>query len=215
MKPDFSKGLVPAIVVDDKTSDVLMLAYMNEEAYEKTLESNETWFYSRSRDELWNKGATSGNKQMVISIDLDCDQDTLLIKVDPKGPACHTGSRTCFFNSIKTSEDSSNHAIIDEVMQEVEERKQHRVEKSYTNYLFDKGIDKIGKKVIEEAGEVVIAAKNEDKEEIINEVSDLLYHSLVLLANQNVSLSEVKAELSNRFSKKGNSKGDREEIKDW
>lgn len=215
MKPDFSKGLVPAIITDYDTRDVLMLAYMNEEAYEKTLETRQTWFYSRSRDALWNKGATSGNTQEVQSIALDCDGDSLLIEVIPAGPACHTGEVSCFFNKIAEREQQVDQAIIEHVMKEVEERKTTRIENSYTNYLYDKGIDKIGKKVIEEAGEVVIAAKNEDKDELVNEVSDLLYHTFVMLSSQDVSLSEVKQELSNRFAKKGNSKGDRPEIKKW
>ncbi|PWU68752.1 bifunctional phosphoribosyl-AMP cyclohydrolase/phosphoribosyl-ATP diphosphatase HisIE [Gracilibacillus dipsosauri] len=216
MKPDFSKGLIPAIITDLQTKEVLMLAYMNEEAYQKTIETNETWFYSRSREELWHKGATSGNTQQVQSIDLDCDHDTLHIKVIPNGPACHTGETSCFFNHVKDNGTSPYHsAIIEEVMQEVEDRKEHRVENSYTNYLYEKGVDKIGKKVIEEAGEVVIAAKNKDNEELTNEVSDLLYHTFVMMANQGVSLEDVKQELTNRFAKKGNSKGDRPEIKDW
>ena len=219
MKPDFSKGLVPAIVTDSQTKDVLMLAYMNEESYRKTLETKETWFYSRSREELWHKGATSGNTQTVVSIDLDCDKDTLLIRVKPKGPACHTGKTSCFFTPILEADSTQKAAIdasiIDKVMAEVEERKEARVANSYTNYLFDKGIDKIAKKVIEEAGEVVIAAKNQDKQEIVLEVSDLLYHTFVLMSDQSVSLDEVKEELENRFLKKGNSKGDRPEIEKW
>ncbi|MCT2536363.1 bifunctional phosphoribosyl-AMP cyclohydrolase/phosphoribosyl-ATP diphosphatase HisIE [Aquibacillus koreensis] len=218
MKPDFSKGLVPAIVVDQSTNQVLMLAYMNEEAYSKTLETKQTWFFSRSRNELWNKGATSGNIQKVTSMHLDCDHDTLLVHVIPAGPACHTGETSCFFQEIDVNPDENldvNPSILDEVMAEVEKRKQVKVENSYTNYLFDKGVDKIGKKVIEEAGEVVIAAKNEDKEEIVNEISDLIYHSFVLMADQGVSLQDVKRELTKRFSKKGNSKGDRPEIKEW
>ncbi len=215
MKPDFSKGLIPAIVTDYYTKDVLMLAYMNEEAFEKTLETKQTWFYSRSRDELWNKGATSGNTQEVHSIDLDCDQDTLLIQVVPAGPACHTGETSCFFNRVAEKETNFDASIIENVMKEVEERKTERVENSYTNYLYDKGVDKIGKKVIEEAGEVVIAAKNNNKQELTNEVSDLLYHTFVMMANQGVSLEDIKQELSNRFAKKGNSKGDRAEIQKW
>ncbi|PKR82786.1 bifunctional phosphoribosyl-AMP cyclohydrolase/phosphoribosyl-ATP diphosphatase HisIE [Heyndrickxia camelliae] len=216
MKPDFTKGLIPAIIVEDKTNEVLMLAYMNEESYNKTLETNETWFYSRSRECLWNKGATSGNKQVVKSIAIDCDNDTLLIRVDPKGPACHTGEKSCFYQTIKEKENHSfSGNIFYEVMQEVEGRKREKVENSYTNYLFDKGIDKIGKKVIEEAGEIVIAAKNHSKEEVINECSDLLYHSFVLLANQDISLCEVEEELVKRFMKKGNSKGDRSVIENW
>jgi phosphoribosyl-AMP cyclohydrolase / phosphoribosyl-ATP pyrophosphohydrolase len=215
VKPDFSKGLIPAIVTDYYSKDVLMLAYMNEEAYEKTLETKQTWFYSRSRDALWNKGATSGNTQEVQSIDLDCDQDTLLIQVIPAGPACHTGEVSCFFNRVAEKETSFDTSIIENVMQEVEQRKTERVENSYTNYLYDKGVDKIGKKVIEEAGEVVIAAKNNDNEELTNEVSDLLYHTFVMMANQGVTLEDVKQELSNRFAKKGNSKGDRAAIQKW
>ncbi|WP_407269917.1 bifunctional phosphoribosyl-AMP cyclohydrolase/phosphoribosyl-ATP diphosphatase HisIE [Radiobacillus sp. PE A8.2] len=199
-----------------------MLAYMNEEAYDKTIETKQTWFYSRSKQALWNKGATSRNIQTVESIQIDCDEDTLIVRVTPAGPACHTGEQSCFYRSIdlatgEVSDASVNNAasIIDQVMVEIVERKSTKQENSYTNYLFDKGIDKIGKKVIEEAGEVVIAAKNEDKQEIINEVSDLIYHSFVLLANQNITLSDVKSELNNRFAKKGNSKGDRPEIKEW
>ncbi|SER10032.1 phosphoribosyl-ATP pyrophosphatase /phosphoribosyl-AMP cyclohydrolase [Gracilibacillus ureilyticus] len=215
MKPDFTKGLVPAIVTDFHTREVLMLAYMNEEAYIKTLETKQTWFYSRSRDELWNKGATSGNIQEVQSIDLDCDKDTLLIQVIPKGPACHTGEISCFFNQVAEKDSNYDSSIIEHLMKEVEERKTEVLEGSYTNYLYEKGVDKIGKKVIEEAGEVVIAAKNEDNEELTKEVSDLLYHTFVMMANQGVTLEDVKQELSNRFAKKGNNKGDRQEIKKW
>ncbi|MGV3465205.1 MAG: bifunctional phosphoribosyl-AMP cyclohydrolase/phosphoribosyl-ATP diphosphatase HisIE [Heyndrickxia sp.] len=216
MKPDFTKGLIPAIIVEDETNEVLMLAYMNEESYNKTLETNETWFYSRSRESLWNKGATSGNKQTVQSIAIDCDNDTLLIRVNAIGPACHTGKKSCFYQTIKVNENPSFLGnIFLEVMNEIEDRKIEKVENSYTNYLLDKGIDKIGKKVIEEAGEIVIAAKNQSKDEVINECSDLLYHSFVLLANQNISLREVEEELAKRFMKKGNSKGDRPVIKNW
>lgn len=216
MKPDFSKGLVPAIVQDGQTKQVLMLAYMNEEAYEKTVETKETWFYSRSREELWNKGATSGNTQQVVDMKLDCDNDTILISVTPQGPACHTGEVSCFFNETPITGDSGVEVnIFKTVMDEAEDRKKHPVENSYTNYLYQKGVDKIGKKVIEEAGEVVIAAKNDDPEELVNEVSDLLYHSFVLLANQGVSLQEVEAELARRFLKKGNNKGERPPIEEW
>lgn len=220
MKLDFSKGLIPAIVVDDKTGDVLMLAYMNEEAYEKTLETKETWFYSRSRETLWHKGETSGNTQKVKSIQVDCDADTLLIRVDPEGPACHTGERTCFYRAIGgngevVEGDFSSRRIFDVLTEEIESRKTEPVENSYTNYLFDKGIDKIAKKFIEEAGEVIIAAKNNSKEELVCETADLLFHTFVLLSNQNVKLSEVEAELWKRSAKKGNSKGDRKKIEKW
>lgn len=216
MKPDFSKGLVPAVVVDVTTKDVLMLAYMNEEAYQKTLEINETVFYSRSRESLWHKGATSGNTQKVVSITLDCDQDTLLIEVEKNGPACHTGRESCFFNNVRSGEEEViNHSIIEELFDEIKLRKKTPKEGSYTNYLFDKGVDKIAKKLIEEAGEVVIAAKNKDTEELKLEVSDLLYHTFVMMEEIGVEFSDVKQELTKRFSKKGNSKGDRENISKW
>ncbi|QXE03237.1 bifunctional phosphoribosyl-AMP cyclohydrolase/phosphoribosyl-ATP diphosphatase HisIE [Terribacillus sp. DMT04] len=215
MKPDFTKGLVPAIVQDSQTKQVLMLAYMNEEAYEKTVETKQTWFYSRSREALWNKGATSGNTQQVVDMKLDCDQDTILISVLPKGPACHTGEVSCFYNETPITGETEETNIFHTVMEEAEDRKKHPVENSYTNYLYQKGVDKIGKKVIEEAGEVVIAAKNDDAKELVNEVSDLLYHSFVLLANQGVRLQEVEAELARRFQKKGNNKGERPPIEEW
>ncbi|WP_276211130.1 bifunctional phosphoribosyl-AMP cyclohydrolase/phosphoribosyl-ATP diphosphatase HisIE [Heyndrickxia coagulans] len=221
MKLDFSKGLIPAIVVDDATGDVLMLAYMNEEAYEKTLETKETWFYSRSRGSLWHKGETSGNTQKVKSLQVDCDADTLLIRVDSEGPACHTGERTCFYTRLDENGEAveteipSNQRIFDVLEEEMESRKIKPVENSYTNYLFEKGIDKIAKKFIEEAGEVIIAAKNNSKSELIYETADLLFHTFVLLSNQNVKLSEVEAELRARSAKKGNSKGDRKKIEKW
>ncbi|BAM47473.1 bifunctional phosphoribosyl-AMP cyclohydrolase/phosphoribosyl-ATP diphosphatase HisIE [Amphibacillus xylanus] len=217
MKPDFSKGLVPAIVIDSRTKAVLMLAYMNEESYQKTLETNQTWFYSRSRQSLWNKGATSGNTQEVISIKLDCDQDTLLIEVIPNGPACHTGEPTCFYKDVKANDNELDYDedIIDQLLVEIKERKQTRVAGSYTNYLFDKGVDKIGKKIIEEAGEVVIAAKNNDQKELILEVSDLLYHTFVMMEQQNVTIVDIKKELTRRFGKKGNNKGERANIEKW
>ncbi|MBW8348302.1 bifunctional phosphoribosyl-AMP cyclohydrolase/phosphoribosyl-ATP diphosphatase HisIE [Bacillus sp. IITD106] len=221
MKLDFSKGLLPAIIVDDQTQEVLMLAYMDETAFNKTVETKETWFYSRSRNEYWNKGATSGNKQMVKSIQYDCDGDTILIKVDPLGPACHTGEKTCFFHSVELEGEvdsgvqSESQTIYADLMDEIQDRKSTPVEGSYTNYLFEKGVDKIAKKLIEEAGEVIIAAKNDDKEELVYETSDLLYHCLVLLANQGVALEDVEAELRKRSSKKGNAKKERPDIKNW
>ncbi|WP_067844242.1 bifunctional phosphoribosyl-AMP cyclohydrolase/phosphoribosyl-ATP diphosphatase HisIE [Amphibacillus sediminis] len=215
MKPDFSKGLIPAIIIDSTTKEVLMLAYMNEVSYQKTLETNETWFYSRSRDQLWHKGATSGHTQQVVSIRLDCDQDTLLIEVVAQGPACHTGATSCFFNEVKSPTVDYHANILEQVVAEIRDREQTPIAGSYTNYLLDKGIDKIGKKVVEEAGEVVIAAKNDDAQELIGEVSDLLYHSLVLLHQQGVNFNDVKKELTRRFGKKANSKGDRPEIEEW
>lgn len=217
MKPDFSKGLVPAIIVDSTTKEVLMLAYMNEDAYQKTLETDLTWFYSRSRQALWNKGETSGNTQKVISITLDCDQDTLLIEVVPSGPACHTGAKTCFYQPVKkpTEQLGYDESIIDQVITQIKDRKQTPVEGSYTNYLFEKGVDKISKKIIEEAGEVVIAAKNNDPAELVLEVSDLLYHTFVMMEEQDITLADVKKELTKRFGKKRNNKGDRAEIEEW
>ena len=151
MTVNFSKGLVPAIIVDDYTNDVLMLAYVNEEAYQKMMETGETWFYSRSRNELWNKGATSGNKQFVKSVQLDCDQDTLLIRVNPQGPACHTGARTCFgepihFNKETPAKRANNTSIFDALMAEIDNRKSIPVENSYTNYLLNKALIKFAKK---------------------------------------------------------------------
>ncbi|CAM3908337.1 bifunctional phosphoribosyl-AMP cyclohydrolase/phosphoribosyl-ATP diphosphatase HisIE [Lederbergia lenta] len=214
MKPDFTKGLIPAIVIDDQNGEVLMLAYMDETAFQRTLETKETWFYSRSREEYWNKGATSGNKQLVKSIQLDCDADTLLVRVEPLGPACHTGANSCFFATLD-GEVAESTSIYADLMDEIEERKKAPVAGSYTNYLFEKGTDKIAKKLIEEAGEVIIAAKNNDKEELINECSDLLYHTLVLLAEKGVSLKSVEDELRKRSSKKANAKEERPEIKNW
>ncbi|MBS4209272.1 bifunctional phosphoribosyl-AMP cyclohydrolase/phosphoribosyl-ATP diphosphatase HisIE [Bacillus sp. FJAT-50079] len=216
MKVDFSKGLVPAVIVDDRNGEVLMLAYMDEKAYEKTLETKETWFYSRSREEYWNKGATSGNKQIVKSIQLDCDGDSLLIRVEPLGPACHTGAQSCFYNWVEGEEQElTNTSIYQTLSEEIEERKTAPIQGSYTSYLFEKGTDKIAKKLIEEAGEVIIAAKNNDKDELVNECGDLLYHLLVLLADQDVSLESVEAELCKRSSKKGNAKKERREIEQW
>lgn len=218
LKPDFTKGLLPAIVVDDDTDEVLMLAYMDEEAFQKTLETKETWFYSRSRKEYWNKGATSGNKQIVRSIYVDCDGDTILVRVKPLGPACHTGENSCFHHTVYEEvekKSSSQKTIFQELMEEILERKQTPVSGSYTTYLFEKGTDKIAKKLIEEAGEFIIGAKNQNKEEIIQECSDLIYHSLVLLADQGVTIEEVEKELQRRSLKKGNAKEERKPIENW
>lgn len=202
-----SQGLVPAIVQDANTAKVLMLAYMNKEAYEKTLKTKETWFYSRSRQELWNKGATSGHKQTVTSISLDCDGDTLLINVLPHGPACHTGNESCFFAPIiETKKDS--HDVIHRIIDTIEHRRKFPEDGSYTTYLFNEGIDKVLKKVGEEASEVIIGAKNNDRDEIKWEVADLIYHTLVLLNMTNVSINEIKDVLYERHIEK---KGDQNE----
>lgn len=196
-------GLIPAIVQDSTTGNVLMLAYMNEEALQKSIETKETWFYSRSRQELWNKGATSGNKQTIKEISLDCDGDTLLIKVSPWGPACHTGEQSCFFNPItKATEDAKTRDVIHTLIDTIEDRRKNPEAGSYTNYLFDEGIDKVLKKVGEEASEVIIGAKNNDKEEIKWEVADLVYHTLVLMNMTDVSLTDIKDVLYKRHVQK-------------
>jgi phosphoribosyl-ATP pyrophosphohydrolase/phosphoribosyl-AMP cyclohydrolase len=196
------KGLVPAIVQDYKTGEVLMQAYMNAESLKKTLETGCSWFYSRSRNELWEKGATSGNTQEVKEILYDCDGDCLLVKVAQTGSACHTGNRSCFYRSLWEASDSVKAANIGEVVEKlyskVGDRKENPIPGSYTCYLFDKGIDKILKKVGEESTEVVIAAKNNDKKEIIYEISDLIYHLTVLMNYTGVSFDDIAAELLRR-----------------
>lgn len=195
------KGLVPAIVQDDKTGKVLMLAYMNKESLLKTIETKETWFYSRSRKELWNKGATSGNRQIVKRLSLDCDNDSVLVQVQPMGPACHTGVESCFYNT-SFEEETPNRAIISDLILEIKNRRANPVEGSYTSYLFREGIDKVLKKIGEESSEVIIGAKNEDKLELTSELADLTYHSLVLMEIAGVSLEDVKKELLKRSGKK-------------
>lgn len=190
-------GLIPAIIQDARTGEVLMLAYMNEEAYNKTIETKETWFYSRSRNELWNKGATSGNRQLVKQVSLDCDQDTLLVLVEPSGPACHTGQKTCFSTKLVENE-TLNREVVHEIVDEIKERRKNPVEGSYTAYLFREGIDKILKKIGEETTEVVIGAKNNDTNELTNELADLTYHTLVLMELMDISIYDVKAVLRNR-----------------
>lgn len=200
---DFKKngdGLVPVIVQDYKTSEVLMMAYMNEEAFEHTLSSGRMTYYSRSRQELWKKGETSSHYQYVKSLDIDCDYDTILAKVAQVGAACHTGERSCFFKNLAAKEykDSNPLKVFEEVYQVIQDRKVHPKEGSYTNYLFDKGIDKILKKLGEEATEIVIAAKNPNPEEIKYEISDFLYHMMVLMADKGISWEEITEELINR-----------------
>lgn len=195
------QGLIPAIVQDDITGEVLMLAYMNKESVKKTIETKETWFYSRSRKELWNKGATSGNRQKVKRLSLDCDSDAVLVQVTPQGPACHTGEESCFFNEV-FNEERSTRQIIHDLIDEIKDRKANPVEGSYTTYLFREGLDKVLKKVGEESSEVIIGAKNEDKQEITSEMADLVYHSLVLMEISGVKIEDIKQELLKR-SKKG------------
>ena len=204
MKPDFKKmELIPAIIQDYQTNEVLMLAYVNEEAYKKMLETNQTYFYSRSRNELWHKGQTSGHFQNIKGMYLDCDLDTLLIYVEQIGVACHTGAYSCFFNEIKPF---NNVNIFKSLETLINDRKINPDEKSYTNYLLDQGVDKICKKVGEEASETIIAAKNNDKEELIGEISDLFYHVFVLMNNQGVSLEDIENKLKERHKITGNKK---------
>jgi phosphoribosyl-ATP pyrophosphohydrolase/phosphoribosyl-AMP cyclohydrolase len=228
-------GLIPTIVQDRVTGEVLMLAYMNGESLERTIQSGETWFWSRSRGELWHKGATSGHTQKVVDIRLDCDDDTLLVRVDPQGPACHTGERTCFFRNANAMGDhvvkpDANTAELDiaftrntpameklqgqvslvnvpamelgiqlqDLFKLVQERKDQRPPNSYTSYLFNSGLDKILKKIGEESAETIIAAKNEGTKELASEITDLLYHLLVLMVEREVSLRDIVEELSKR-----------------
>lgn len=196
-----SDGLVPVVVQDYKNSEVLMVAYMNEEAYKTTLRTGKMCYYSRSRKEQWLKGETSGHYQYVKSLSADCDMDTILAKVSQTGAACHTGARSCFFNEIvkKDYEAVENPlTVFEDVFAVIKDRKVHPKEGSYTNYLFDKGIDKILKKLGEEATEIVIAAKNPNANEVKYEISDFLYHMMVLMAEKNVTWEDITTELANR-----------------
>lgn len=195
-----SDGLIPIVVQDYKTDEVLMLAYMNEEAFQTTLDSGKMTYWSRSRHKLWMKGLTSGHVQYVKSLTLDCDNDTILAKVAQVGAACHTGNKTCFFKPLikKEYDDTNPLRVFQEVYDVILDRKEHPKEGSYTNYLFDKGIDKILKKVGEECTEIVIAAKNPDKDEIKYEISDFLYHVMVLMAERGVTWEEITRELARR-----------------
>ena len=196
-----SDGMLPVVVQDYKTREVLMVAYMNQEAYLHTLRTGKMTYYSRSRQELWLKGATSGHFQYVKSLTADCDMDTLLARVSQVGAACHTGSPSCFFNKVveKDVEENANPLkVFEEVFAVIQDRKIHPKEGSYTNYLFDKGIDKILKKLGEEATEIVIAAKNPNSNEVKYEISDFLYHMMVLMAEKEVTWEEITRELANR-----------------
>lgn len=195
-----SDGHVTVVVQDYKTDEVLMVAYMNEEAYRMTLQTGKMTYYSRSRDELWIKGETSGHYQYVKSLTADCDKDTILAKVSQVGAACHTGSHSCFFNKImeKEYEETNPLKVFEQVFAVIQDRKIHPKDGSYTNYLFDKGIDKILKKLGEEATEIVIAAKNPNANEIKYEISDFLYHMMVLMVEKDVTWEEITAELARR-----------------
>ena len=225
------RGLVPAIVQDARTREVLTLAYMNAESLRRTLEDGETWFWSRSRSELWHKGETSGNTQRVIDLRLDCDSDALIALVEPRGVACHTGASSCFFNEVAEASDEMRTeasglanaaqrdtrdaenvrdtnaddlgALLAKLYELIETRRREMPEGSYTTYLFNAGLDKILKKVGEESAETIIAAKNEDPHALAAEASDLIYHLLVLLVERNVTLDAVRDELARRSLKKG------------
>ena len=196
-----SEGLVPVVEQDYRTLEVLMVAYMNEEAYENTLSCGKMTYFSRSRNELWLKGATSGHFQYVKSLTADCDLDTILAKVSQTGAACHTGNRSCFFQEItkKEYEESANPLqVFQDVLQVIKDRRVHPKEGSYTNYLFDKGLDKILKKLGEESAEIIIAAKNPNANEVTYEISDFLYHMMVLMVEKDISWEEITTELANR-----------------
>ena len=208
-----SNGLIPAIIQDWKNGDVLMLAYMNEESLKKTIETGNTHFWSRSRNKLWKKGETSGNEQIVKEISYDCDNDTLLVKVEQKGVACHTGNRSCFYSKLtqvvipsearNLEVETFSGNVIDKIYEIILDRKRNLRESSYVSSLFKSGRDKILKKIGEEASEVVIGSKNDKKEEIIYEIADLWFHSLVLLGYHDITPEEIYKELQKRFGKSG------------
>lgn len=205
-----AQGLVPAIVQDAQSKEVLMLAYMNAESVTLSLESGYTWFWSRSRNELWNKGATSGHKQRIVDMSYDCDGDTLLVKVIQTGPACHTGSYSCFTNTLEvenqeeakvTLAEQDRFGMLSALEQTIAQRYAERPEGTYTTYLFDKGVDKILKKVGEESAEVIIAAKNKDNDELRSEASDLIFHLSVLMRERGLSWDDIMGELRERHGK--------------
>ena len=191
------KGLIPAVVVDSKSKRVLTLAYMNRESLAISLKEERTCFWSRSRQELWRKGETSGNVQHLVSVTADCDRDALVVEVEPEGPACHLGGVSCFEFPVWQSETRQSFSA-DGLMELLAGRRRERPEGSYTTYLFEKGLDKILKKVGEEATEVIIAGKAEDKRETVYEIADLAYHVMVLMTEAGISLDDVRAELASR-----------------
>ena len=190
-------GLIPAIVVDSVSKKVLTLAYMNEESLKISIEKELTCFYSRSRQQLWLKGETSGNYQHIVSITADCDKDALVVEVEPDGPACHKGTFSCFEEPVFKSEERKEFSY-DELMKLIKGRKLNKKEGSYTTYLFEKGRDKILKKVGEESTEVIIAAKSDDKKETVYEIADLAYHVMVLMIEMGISLEDIHKELASR-----------------
>lgn len=191
------KGLIPVVIVEAGTHRLLMVAYMNRESLKISMETGKTCFWSRSRQELWTKGETSGNYQHIVSITADCDLDTLKVVVEKDGPACHTGAETCFFNPVYQSEEKSDFTL-DALMELIRGRKTNPQEGSYTTYLFQKGLDKILKKIGEESTEVIIAAKDNDPKETIYEISDLVYHVMVMMIEQDISLEDIRKELASR-----------------
>ena len=193
------RGLIPAIVQDVRTREVLTLAYMNAESFARTVETKETWFWSRSRNTLWHKGETSGNTQKVVELLLDCDGDAIVVLVDPAGPACHTGARSCFETSRSYKQTNSDQ-LLDRLYAIVKERNEQRPEGSYTTYLFNEGLDKILKKFGEESTETIVAAKNDEEERLVAEVADLVYHLIVLLVARGISLDQIREELARRRS---------------
>ena len=201
------RGLVPVVVQDANTRQVLTLAYMNAESLRRTLETNETWFWSRSRSKLWHKGETSGHTQRVIDILLDCDSDAITVLVKPNGPGCHTGEQSCFHNILQeagslheglTDREPELGALLIDLYALVDSRKRDRPEGSYTTYLFDQGLDKILKKLGEESAETIIAAKNQDRAALVAEASDLLYHLIVLMVERGLTLDQIRDELVSR-----------------
>ena len=191
------KGLIPAVVVDAVTKKVLTVAYMNRESLEISMKEGTTCFWSRSRKELWRKGETSGNKQHIVSITADCDKDALTVSVYKDGPACHLGTDSCFNNTVFESDEREEFSL-EALMKVIEGRKIEKKEGSYTTYLFEKGIDKILKKVGEECTEVIIAGKADDKAETVYEISDLVYHVMVLMIEMGISIDDIKNELASR-----------------
>lgn len=189
------RGLIPTIVQDAATGEVLTLAYMNRESLARTLETKQTWFWSRSRNELWHKGATSGNTQEVVNLALDCDGDAIVVLVNPAGPACHTGAVSCFDTGIQQP---TLGPLLDQLYELIESRERERPTGSYTTYLFEEGLDKILKKVGEESAETIIAAKNEDDARVAAETADLVYHLLVMLVARGVRLTDIAEELGRR-----------------
>jgi len=191
------KSLIPVISQDIESGQVLMLAYMNEEAYNKTIKEKKMYYYSRSRQSLWLKGESSGHTQELVSLSMDCDGDALLAKVIQKGPACHTGHKNCFYRSV--IEGALGFDIIEQMLETIDQRIEEKAEDSYSNYLWQEGKDKILKKIGEEASEIIIASKNEKKHEIINEIADFIYHLLILMKYDQIKRLDLYACLMKRF----------------